>query len=79
MDYVLNLDIETFTMAFSAVEIIKRRDNLVDLRIADYPSRAENDRRKMHESFYKSAFPGQKEKVLTTRDLMLNKGLLNNV
>ena len=58
-----------FSVYLEAVEIIEAQEMLRAMNIADYPTMKKNDRQRLHRQVYKTAYPNEKKRVITTQDL----------
>lgn len=59
------------------MNVISRRNDIVSMAISDYPNAKQEDRKKMHKSTYEQAYPNQEEKIISIKDLMNDRSLLN--
>lgn len=66
-------DLSTY---YTAAEIIEAQEMIRAMNVADYPHMKKTNREKLHKQVYKSAFPDQKKRSITTEDLkiMLENG-----
>lgn len=63
------MDIDQATELVQAMDIIEARELLVQLKVADFPNLSKDERKKLHRSFYKTAFPNVEKKPMSTGDV----------
>lgn len=63
------MDIDQASELVQAMDIIEARESLVALKVADFPNLTKDERKKLHRSFYKMAFPNVEKKAMTTADV----------
>lgn len=66
------MDVRTFSKLVKGMEQIKAEEHLYAMDYISYPHAKDTERRKMHKSWYKRAYPENFEKkVIKTSDLEL--------
>jgi hypothetical protein len=63
---------DVFYSYYGAIDAIKAGEVLISLKVADFPNQDKEERRKIHEGFFKRANPKElrNEKPLTTKQLV---------
>jgi hypothetical protein len=63
------MDSELFAMLVESMAILQARDDLMRLKIQDFPNMKGPDRGKLHREVYRLAYPEQKERALGLEEI----------
>ena len=76
-DDLLSMDCQWFNMYYRAITVIEAQEELVGMQRVSYPHLKNKNRKDLHKKYSSLAYPHEKKKFISPKELMKELGALN--